>query len=395
MTDRLYEKDPYCSRFDASVVNVSGDWIILDGTCFYPGGGGQEQDVGTIEGVPVVEVKADKEMVKHRVLGHSLRLGQIVHCAINWERRYDLMKGHSGEHLLFGSIQKRLEDLELVKISISPEKKMVMVRGQIDWGLIQECQRTVNEVIAQAIPSEETWVDRDSPLLEKARVKLDRIHGDKVRLVNFGDYDVAACSGVHVKNTSEIGMLLVTKFTSAKPAGDYEIEFQVGDKARSRALELSSLALQASASMGATTETLLGAITNQRDELARSKDALRGYAKDALARIVPETVAGMKIFRGVFEGIDKKVLMDAANSITRESMSMCAFATEGDKLTLVVASNVDLGIDCTMVLNEVLKDVSGKAGGNRTFATGGAPVYGQGERLVEDVLARVRQCRRI
>ncbi|HEY3420392.1 MAG TPA: DHHA1 domain-containing protein [Methanomassiliicoccales archaeon] len=395
MTVRLYENDPYCSCFDAKVVGIDGDWIALDGTYFYPGGGGQEPDLGTIEGMAVAEVKADKESVKHRVPRHTFTNGQAVHCEIDWERRYDLMKGHSGEHLLYGSIQKMLDELELVKISITPEKKMVMVRGHIDWGIIMASQRAVNEVIAKGILSEEVWVGRDSPLLEKARVKLERIHGDRVRLVSFGDYDIAACSGIHVKNTSEIGMLLVTKFTSAKPVGDYEIEFEVGNKATLKALELSSLALQASSSMGATTDTLLGAISNQGEELRMSKDALKKYARQALARIVPETIDGMRVYSGVFEGVDKKVLMDAANSITRESTSLCAFATEGDKLTLVVASSPDLGIDCSVVLNDVLKRVSGKGGGNRTFATGGAQVCGQSEVLVGDVVETVRRCRKV
>ncbi len=395
MTDRLFENDPYRSCFDAKVVSISGDWITLDGTYFYPGGGGQEPDTGTIEGLPVVEVKAGKESVMHRVLGHRFKPEQAVHCAIDWDRRYDLMKGHSGEHLLFGSIQKRLDELELVKIAITPDKKMVMIRGQIDWNLIQECQRSVNAIIAQAVLSEDVWVGRDSPLLEKARVKLDRIHGDRIRLVSFGDHDIAACSGVHVKNTSEIGMLLVTSFTSAKPVGDYEIEFEVGGNATYKALDLSCLALQASASMGATTETLLGAITNQREELERSKDSLRKYTKDYLAHIIPESVDGMKVYIGVFEGIDRKVLMDAANSITRESTSLCAFATEGENLMLVVAASPDLGIDCSAVLNDVLKGVSGKGGGNKTFATGGAQVCGQGRRLVGEVVEKVRQCRRV
>jgi alanyl-tRNA synthetase len=393
MTDRLFERDPYCSCFDAKVVDVREDWVTLDGTYFYPGGGGQDPDVGTIESLPVVEVKTEKGSVKHRVPGNSLRPDQTVHCVIDWERRYDLMKGHSGEHLLFGTIQRRIDELELVKISITPDKKSLMVRGQIDWDLVRDCQRSVNAAIAGGIPSEDIWVDRESPLLNKARVKMDRIHGDRIRLVSFGDYDIAACSGIHVKNTSEIGMLLITKFTSAKPDGDYEIEFEVGGRAISQALDLSSLALQASASMGATSETLLSAISNQREELGRSKNALKRYARESLANIVPVTENEMKIYSGVFEGIDKRVLMDAANSITKERMSLCAFATEGDKLTLIVAASADVGIDCSAVLNDVLKAFSGKGGGNRTFATGGAPVIDQGARAVEDVIEKVRQYR--
>jgi len=394
MIGRLYENDPYRSCFDAIVISINGDWITLDGTHFYPGGGGQEPDSGTIGGLPVAEVKIENGSVRHRVPGHPFKSDQTVHCVVDWERRYELMKGHSGEHLLFGSIQKRLDELELVKISIGAEKKMVMVRGQIDWGLIQACQEDVNAVILKAIPSGEEWVGRGSSLLERARVKLDRIHGDRIRLVNFGDYDIAACSGIHVKNTSEIGMLLVTKFTSAKPIGDYEIEFEVGAKAVSTALELSVLALQASASMGATTETLLGAIVNQRDELARSKDALRRYARVALSHIVPETLDGMNVYRGVFEGIDKKMLIDAANSITKDGSSLCAFATEGDKLMLVVASSADLGIDCSSILNDVLKGVSGRGGGSRTFATGGAPVCGNAEALLGEVVEMAKRCRK-
>ena len=393
MTVRLYECEPYRSEFEATVEKVEGEWVQLDKTCFYPGGGGQDPDIGKLDGLNVLEVKADKETIKHRVPGHKLSVGHSVKGSVDWHRRYDLMKGHSGEHLLFGSIQKRLDDLELVKIAITPEKKMVMVRGNIDWAIILECQRAVNDAIRDGLRSEDIYVGRDSQLLGQARVKLDRIHGDRIRIVKFGDFDMAACAGIHVKNTKEIGMLLVTKFTSAKPAGDFEIEFEVGDKAIAKALELSVLALQASAALGASTQTLLSSLSNQKDELAKAKETLRTYAKGAFARIEPVMVGDMKVYSGVFEGIDRKLLMDAANSIVEKSFSMCVFAAEDDKLTLIVAANPDLGIDCTMVLNEVLRSVSGKGGGSRTFATGGASVRGEGGRLVDEAIKKASTSR--
>ncbi|MGD0818548.1 MAG: DHHA1 domain-containing protein [Methanomassiliicoccales archaeon] len=388
MTVRLFESEPYRSEFEAIVEKVDGDWILLDQTCFYPGGGGQDPDIGWIDGLDVVEVKTEKDAIKHHVPGHRLQRGQSILGKVEWVRRYDLMKGHSGEHLLFGSIQKKVEDLELVKIAITPDKKMVMVRGKIDWEIISGCQRTVNDVIGKGIESEDIIVGRDSPLLEQARVKLDRIHGDTIRIVKFGDFDMAACSGVHVKNTKEIGMLLVTKFTSAKPAGDFEIEFEVGDRAIAKGLELSTLALEASNILGATTSTLLSSLTNQKDELARAKNTLRRYAKDAFARIEPVMIGDMRVYSGVFEGIDRKLLMDAANSIVEKSSSICAFAAEDEKLTLIVAASPDLGIDCTMVLNEVLKSISGKGGGSKTFATGGACARGEGSRLVDEAVKK-------
>ena len=102
--------------------------------------------------------------------------------------------------------------------------------------------------------------------------------------------------------------------------------------------------------------------------------------------MIDEHLAG---YRGVFVGIDRKLLMDAANSIVEKSSSMCAFAAEDDKLTLIVAANPDLGIDCTMVLNEVLKSVSGKGGGSKSFATGGASAPGEGYRMVDEVVEKV------
>ncbi len=74
------------------------------------------------------------------------------------------------------------------------------------------------------------------------------------------------------------------------------------------------------------------------------------------------TIGELNVYSGVFEGIDRKVLMDAANSIAEKSSSMCAFAIDEDKLTLIVSANPDLGIDCTTVLNDVLKRVSGRGG---------------------------------
>ncbi len=393
MTVRLFEIEPYRSEFEAIVVKTDGEWIQLDRTCFYPGGGGQDPDVGTIDGLNVVEVKAEKEVIKHRIPGHRIQEGRLVMGIIDWARRYDLMKGHSGEHLLFSSIQRKVEGLELVKIAITPDKKMVMVRGTVDWAVISECQRIVNDVIEGGVASEEIVVGKDSPLLEQARVKLQRIHGDRIRIVKFGDFDMAACAGVHVKNTREIGMLLVTKFTSARPAGDFEIEFEVGDRAIAKGLELSTLALQASAIMGASTNTLLSSLINQREELAKSKEALRTYAKDAFSRIEPTTIGEMKVYSGVFEGIERKTLMDAANSIVEKSSSMCAFAVDDEKLTLIVAANPDLGIDCAMVLNDVLKSVSGKGGGSRSFATGGACARGEGCRLVSEAVQRASASR--
>ena len=116
-------------------------------------------------------------------------------------------------------MNRLVEDLELVKIAITPTKKSFIVKGKLDWDIVLQAETMVNHVIAKNVETEDVQVTRDDPLVAESRVKLERIPGDRIRLVRIGDFDLAACAGVHVLRTGEIGMLLVEKVSSAKPAG--------------------------------------------------------------------------------------------------------------------------------------------------------------------------------
>jgi len=372
MTLLLYATDPYEVSFEARVEQVRGEWIRLDRTAFYPGGGGQDPDLGIIEGLQVTEVKSEDDIL-HRVPGHTLKEGQTVKCSVDWDRRYDLMKGHTGEHLLFSTLSKLRPGIELVKISITPMKKSVTVRGEIEWGLMSETQRSVNESIRAGLRTTESWVGRDDPMMRDIRIKLERIHGKRIRIVQVGDLDRAACAGIHVRKTSEIRALLVTKLTSAKPVGDYEIEFEVGEAAVTDGLDLASIGLHASAIMGSNPQDLVSALNNLKREVQVSMDALKKFSKEALRSVQPQIVGGANLYVGLFDGVDKKALIDAANSIIRGESSACVFASKEDRLLLLVACNPKLNIDCVSILTEALKLAGGKGGGQRNFVMGGAP----------------------
>jgi alanyl-tRNA synthetase len=380
---KLYEKDPYLSKFTAKVTAISGDGIELDQTAFYPGGGGQDPDAGEISGMEVTDVRYKDGGIVHRVPGHRLVVGQEVECRVAWDRRIDLMRGHTGEHLLFSALQRVVPDMELVKIAITPTKKSLVVKGQFNWANVLDAEKFVNEVIWQKVATEDMHVTKDHPLITQARVKLDRIPGDKVRLVKIGDYDLAACAGVHVRNTWEIEMLLVEKLTSAKPAGDFEIEFSVGRKALYRALYLSTLAIETSDQVGAHPEDLLSAIANQAAEMDRAKGSLKQYAKQCLASIVGEKHGDLTVFSGVFPGVDRKTLSDEATRRALENQTVCILADDAERLTMMVAASKDSGVDASAVLQETLVAFNGKGGGNKTFASGGAPTGGKGKEAVE------------
>ncbi|MDD1743383.1 MAG: DHHA1 domain-containing protein [Methanomassiliicoccales archaeon] len=390
MTRLLYESDPYMARFDATVEKVNGDWVALDRTAFFPGGGGQDADTGWIEDLEVVEVK-EQDGIWHRVPDHAFTVGQRVEAEIDWERRHDLMRGHTGEHLLFSALNKINPELELIKIAITPKKKSFIVRGQMSWALLGLAQAETNAAIASQLPVSEVWVSKDSPLLKEIRIKVDRIHGEKVRIVNIGEIDKAACAGVHIQNTRELKMLLVTKLSSARPAGDYEIEFKTAREAMESALTLSIITLQAAEGLGANPEDLVKALDNLKSELEGKKLALKRYSKEMLANLEPEKYEGVRIYSGSYQGIDKKALVDCANQFASNERSVCIMSSSDDKLMLIMASSKDLNVDCKKVLTGALESFEGKGGGGRNFASGGANAPEEGANAVKKAISLVKK----
>lgn len=387
MTICLYQSDPYCREFDSRVVEVRGEWVVLDRTAFYPGGGGQEPDRGTLSGAAVADVKRDDGAVLHKVPGHRFSVGNEVHGEVDWSRRYDLMRGHTGEHLLFSCLSRANPELKLVKIAITPEKKSVIVSGELGWDLVSQAEGQAMEAIARELPITERILGRDDPYLAEARVKMERIHGDSVRIVEIGDIDRAACSGVHVHNTRELGMLLVTGLTSARPVGDLEVVFEVGERAKMRASELAIMSLRAAEVLGSTPDDLLGALGNMVREKERATSALRRYGAKALEGLVPSDINGVKVYSGLFEGLDKKTVNDAATRIIRDRAA-CVLGTVGDRFMMVVACHPSLKVDCVAVLNRALAKVGGRGGGKASYATGGAPgTDGEEEAMVAAIAA--------
>ncbi len=386
MTARLYLSDPYCRQFEAAVTEVRGEWVSLDRTAFYPGGGGQVPDTGSLAGVAVVEVKKEGDNILHRTPGHSLNVGDVVRGEIDWDHRYELMKGHTGEHLLFSQLSRLCPELQLVKISIAPEKMSLMVNGALEWEMVAQAQRQAQVAIQADLPIIEKVVSRDDPLVSESRVKMERIHEEGVRIIEIGDVDRAACAGVHVHTTRELGMIVVPSMTSARPVADLEVEFEVGDRAIQRAMAFSDVAIRASQMLGTRPQDLPSALENILHEGERLKATLKHYEVKALADLVPSDIKGTRLYSGLFESMDKRSLIDAANRIVK-GRAVCILGSIGENLMLVIACHPDIGIDCASILKRALDPVGGRGGGKATFATGGAGGKDTAERCMSIALA--------
>ena len=210
-TVKLYDIDSYLNEFSAQVISCekNGNFfdIILDKTAFFPEGGGQSADEGTINGVKIVDVQIKDGVIIHKAVS-PVECGQ-VECTLDWELRFRRMQNHSGEHIISG-IAHKLFGCNNVGFHMGAE-----ITVDFDIELNKEqlrlIERNANEAVYKNVriyaeyPTSETLQSLDY------RSKLELT--DDVRIVTIEGYDVCACCAPHVKNSGEIGIIKILSST--------------------------------------------------------------------------------------------------------------------------------------------------------------------------------------
>ncbi len=220
MTELLYQTDSYLKEFDAVVTAVFPDEkaVVLDRTAFYPGGGGQPNDVGMLAGLNVAKVRKAGDDVLHIVDGDLPAVGTRVHGVINWGRRYQLMRTHTAMHILCGIVfrdygaQVTGGDMEPLKGRMDFEferlqKELVTV---IEAAINREVQAG-RDVRVKILPREQAF---QIPDLIRTKINLLPDGIQQVRTVEIVGLDLQADGGTHVKNTSEVGQIRVVDYKS-------------------------------------------------------------------------------------------------------------------------------------------------------------------------------------
>jgi len=220
-THGLYAEDAYLGEFDAVVlaVDAEGRRVALDRTIFFPGGGGQPHDLGTLGGVPVESVARDGELIWH-VLGDGPlpSEGDAVEGQLDWGRRHALMRTHTALHILSAVIW-RDHEAKVTGASMEP------LRGRMDFELeglsgelVREIEARVNEEVAADRPVRVDFLPREEadrrPELIRTRVSLLPESITVVRTVEIDGLDLQADGGTHVARTGEIGTVAIPEYKS-------------------------------------------------------------------------------------------------------------------------------------------------------------------------------------
>ncbi len=224
MTELLHMHDNYIKEFDAKVINVGENYLVLDRSAFYPRGGGQACDHGIIKKgnstVNITKVTKESGEVRHYFDGDvSFSVGDMVHGEIDWDRRYMLMKMHTLQHV-FSRYMQNTYSAQTISSSVNVPKSHADFHPmeKLSDDEISNIESNINEILSKKYDVEIKFMARQEAIeFLKARkyqtqyLEMVPESVKEFRIVIIDDYDAASCAGTHVRNLSEIGTFKIVK----------------------------------------------------------------------------------------------------------------------------------------------------------------------------------------
>ncbi len=370
MEQRLYCESPYLEEWQAEiegVVEKGGKYhVLLSRTAFYPGGGGQPSDRGTIDGIEVEDVYEEGGRVYH-VLGKPPGAGTVA-CRLDFSRRLDLMQQHTGQHLL-SAVLYRLYGCKTSSLHMGEDEL------SIDVGLSEMPPEILSDVEDMA----NDYIYRDLPVVihsvtaeEAGRIELRKEppKEGEVRIVEIASIDRTPCCGTHVRRTGEIGIIKIVK--AERRGNETRVHFKCGRRALkdyqlkhdivSGLVRLYRISESETLSKAEATFSQLKAL--QR-ELAEIKDRMLKAEAAELAR-----AAASNVIEKAYPDKSFADICTLANHIIESGDFIVILGSMPDK-RILFAHGGRAGINCGAVLKENLPAFGGKGGGKPCWANGG------------------------
>ncbi len=212
MKELLYYQDVMLREFDATVISKGTDengrnFIVLSNTAFYPTGGGQPHDTGTINGIEVSDVEKVGDEIRHYIQGDVSILNGDVQGQLNWQRRFDHMQQHAGQHLLTAAFVE-LFNLPTVSFHLGSEQVTIdLAVDTISEDQLLAAEALANDIILENRPIETTWITENE--LENYNLRKDVAVTGDIRLVIIPNFDYNGCGGTHPISTGQVSAIKI------------------------------------------------------------------------------------------------------------------------------------------------------------------------------------------
>lgn len=272
-TVKLYEIDSYLKECEC-VVQAVTDYnekpaLVLQETIFYPLGGGQLPDTGTLDGVRVIDVVEEDGVIYHILeKAHSFASGRKVLAQIDWDRRFDFMQQHTGEHILSGVVENRL-GYKNVGFEINEEFMRVDYDGVFSAEQLEELEDEANRLVIDNRSVEVFVPEKD--VIEQLEYRSKRKLEGEVRIVDVQGVDVCACCGTHVNSTAQVGIIKI--IDDMHHRGGTRLNVLCGERALRDYRVLNNQSRELSAGLSAPSRELTEAFAHQ--QLLRQEEVRR------------------------------------------------------------------------------------------------------------------------
>jgi alanyl-tRNA synthetase len=376
VTERLYYSDSHLIEFEARVVDVTdrvSGWtaIVLDRTAFYPTGGGQPSDTGTLNGVRVVECIDDGDNgVLHVVQGAAPSRNDVVSGRVDWSRRLDHMQQHTGQHILSQAF---------VTLFNAPTRSFRVLEASCEIDV--ELHNPTTDVIERAVElaNNVVWEDRAIAIRNvtpdqaaELPLRKEPARDGDLRLIEIEGFDLTPCGGTHAYRTGEVGMIAVRSWERAK--GLTRIEFVAGVRALVdyRKANKSAREMAALFSTGRDDAPQVASqMVEEHKELNRRIRVLEEMAAGVEAEKLLASAADGVVMH-IFAGRDAESLKKLAHALVSHARTTVLLGSrDKDTARLVFARSVDASGDMNALMREACALLDGRGGGRPDMAQGG------------------------
>lgn len=390
MTERLYYEDPTLRSFDAQVIE-GGTRVVLDRTAFYPTGGGQPHDTGVLNDARVTKVEEQDGRVVHE-LDRPLPAGP-VHGEIDWDRRFDHIQQHHGQHLLSQAFH-RLCQAPTVSFHLGDrECNIDLDVAGLPPDRIAQAEALANRIVREGRPVTATWFERGQvPPMDLRKLPADVA---RIRIVSVADFDHTPCGGTHPTRTSDVQLIKVTGSETVKKR--LRLSFVCGERARTRFEERSRLIGDLCRQLHTQESSLAGELARLQEErgaLFRRSRAMGLELAEVEAARLQSSVAGQPAPRVIQACYDEREMVwlgaVAERTVAAGGMIVLLGSRIEGTAQVVLARSADVDIDLRPLLQEVLPLISGKGGGRPQAVQGGGTRPEGVATAIETVFARVQ-----
>lgn len=389
MTNKLYYENPDIQSFQAKVIEQQHDYVVLSETAFYPTGGGQPHDLGFLNGIEVTNVDVIEGEIRHFLTNPLPENTTDVNGQIDWERRFDHMQQHAGQHILSAAFEQ-LFGFQTISFHLGTDTVTIDLNiSNVSEMQLAEVEQLANEIILENRPIETKWVTEEE--LSNYNLRKATSLKENIRLVIIPDFDYNACGGTHPASTGQVRAIKILQTEKQKKL--VRVEFICGERILTHLHSKHQVLINLVSTLSTPENKIIDAtksILAQNKFLEKQIADLSNSLLENEAKELIKNAIGTKI-TSTFENKSMQELQKLAKLVIHETpKSICIFVSNNqDKLQVVAAKGNDVKQSMKELITHILPCINGKGGGNERMAQGGGEKILTSEQLIEKAISYI------